>query len=105
MHKGSSGRSAYDPLASQSAPSNAKGLRTPARFVSVPGASAPATLSSKIADPESHASGRHLLEGSLPSGNSSSTYVPRSPIAGTHIQSLIPAIATGKGTEPGVAAP
>ena len=46
------------------------GLRTPPWFSNGPGASPSVTLSTTIITPEKRASGRHLLEGSLPSGNS-----------------------------------
>ena len=46
------------------------GLRILPWFSNGPGASPPATLSTTITTPENQASGRHLLEGSFPSGNS-----------------------------------
>jgi hypothetical protein len=70
MHRGSSGRMRYTASCSQGSASMPNGLRILPWFSNGPGASPPATLSTTITTPENQASGRHLLEGSFPSGNS-----------------------------------
>ena len=62
-------------------------------------------LTETITTPESHARGRHLLEGSLPSGKRRNTLVARSPTEGTHSQLLIAAAPSANGSEPGFAIP
>src|SRR5215213_26385 len=106
MHRGSSGRRIYVTPTSQGSASSPNGLRTPPWFSNGPGASPSVTLDSKITTAEKRANVRHLLEGSFPSGNSKTRYIPSSPIVGTHSHWLpIVPIATGKGTEPGLAVP
>src|SRR5215216_4163561 len=66
MQSGNSGRTAYPALGSHCCPSSPKGLRTPPRPCNGPGESMTPTLANTSTAPESHARGRHLLEGSLP---------------------------------------
>ena len=70
IHRGSSGRMMYDAYTSQGSASSPNGLGTIPWFSKGPGASPSVTLSSTITTPEKRARGRHLLDGSFPSGNS-----------------------------------
>ena len=72
MHRGSSGRTIYAPAVTQGCSSRPNGLRIPPRCSKGSGVNITPRLSKTIVAPESHARGRHLLEGSLPSGNSKS---------------------------------
>src|SRR5918995_3606149 len=91
MHTGSSRRNTSIPLNSQGCPSSPNGLRTSPRLANRPGEKATPTLASTSTTPEKRARGRHLVEGSLPSGKSRNTNVPNSPTAGTHSQLFVPA--------------
>src|SRR5918995_7427599 len=105
MHRGNRGRTRYAVVSIQGYPSNLNGFCTPPRFCNGPGVSPTRMLTSKITTPESQARGRHLLDGSLPSGNSKNTNVPSSPTVGTHMKLFTPATPTGNGTVPGLATP
>jgi hypothetical protein len=52
----------------QGYPSSPNGFRTPSKSGSGPGVRAMTKLTRTITAPENQARGRHLLEGSLPSG-------------------------------------
>jgi hypothetical protein len=56
--------------ATQGSPSSPNGLRTPPSSAIGPGDRPLPTLANTMMAPESQGKGRHLLEGSLPSGNS-----------------------------------
>src|SRR5215207_2560781 len=59
-----------------------------------------AALNRIITAPESQARGRHLLEGSLPSGNSNIMQIPSSPTGGIHAHWVSASLVTGYGPEP-----
>src|SRR5215217_3478368 len=63
MHRGSSRVMPCAACANQGHCTSPKGLRTHPRSCNLPGASIPPTLIETITAPESHARGRHLLEG------------------------------------------
>src|SRR5215211_5263463 len=90
-------------LATQGCPSSPNGFLTPLRSDSGPGASVVTTTSEAITNPQSQATGRHLLEGNLPSGNSRIRYVPNSSMAIGPSHPASEPTAAGKGIEPGVA--
>jgi hypothetical protein len=62
----------------------------------------PTTRLAAITTPHNQATGRHLLEGSLPSGNSRIRKVPKSIAVGGRNSESEPT-AAGKGIEPGLA--
>ncbi len=72
MQSGSRGSVAQNTIIIQGW-STPNGFCTPPRFCNGPGASAVPMLTQKIITPESQASARHPLEGSLPLGNSRNT--------------------------------
>ena len=68
--------------ANQGCPSSPNGLRTSLTSGKGPGTKMPATMLVVITAPHNQATGRHLLEGSLPSGNSRIRKVPSSTAVG-----------------------
>jgi hypothetical protein len=95
MHRINSRKATRAAALTKGTPSSPKGSRTPPRPGIDPGLRAMATLVETSTAPESHAKGRHLLDASLPSGESRSRKVPRSPAEGTHNQLPSPASTTG----------
>ena len=86
MHRGNKGSTIQPAATTQGCPSNPNGLRAPPSPSRGPGIRKVRTLTTTITAPDKRASGRHLLDGRRPSGNSRSKKVPSSPTAGTHSQ-------------------
>jgi hypothetical protein len=69
MHTGNRAITPGNACATIGCPSSPNGLRTPGWPGKSPGLILSTTLAKTITAPESQASGRHLLDGSFPSGN------------------------------------
>src|SRR5215211_5343056 len=85
MHRGSNTTTNTDTSFNHGYCSRPNGLRTPGCPSRCPGANTNVTWIKTIVAPANHANGRHLLEGSLPSGNNRTVYTPSSPTGITQI--------------------
>ena len=83
-------------FANQVCPSNPNGLRTFLSSDSGPGTRKPATMLVAITSPYNQTTGRHLLEGNLPSGNSRIRKVPNCTAVGGKTRPASPPL-PGKG--------